>query len=286
MAFDTYERSQYHGRPVELYTFRLQGLVQRYVRGDAGVNIGGHDFYPGQISCTELRDTAERAKNEVTIRFDYLRDPNAPRKPSTQPLGALWHPYVPSSPVFVTIQAIHKGDSEEQLQNIWTGKAGQPKFSSTEMELLCVPSRADRKGWSGRARRLQRACPLAVYSQGFRMCNLPLEDWAVELTISDVDGLTIAAPEIERDDDIEWAGGMVEWEDDDGIVQTRTIRSNTALTITLDYGASSLAGLTGVTAWPGCPGNWDACEKRDNTDNYGGCFYMPGKSPFDGNRAV
>ena len=286
MAFDTYERSQYLGQPVELYTFRLQGLVQRYVRGDAGVNIGGHDFFPAQISSTEIMDTAERAKNEVTIRFDYHRNPNAPRKPTTQPLGDLWHPYVPSSPVFVTIQAIHKGDTEEQLQNVWTGKAGQPKFGSTAMELLCVPSRADRKGWAGRARRLQRACPLAVYSEGLRMCNLPLEDWAVELTISDVDGLTISAPEVTRGDDIAWDGGMVEWEDDAGVVQTRTIRSSTALAITLDYGAGSLAGLTSATAWPGCPGNWDACQKRGNTKNYGGCFYMPGKSPFDGNRAV
>lgn len=286
MAYDTFERSQYAGRPVELYTFQIQGVVYRFVRGAEGVNVGGNDFEPAQISSTEVRDTAERAKNNVTIRFDFMRDPTATRMPTTQALGRLWHPYVPSSPVFVTIQQIQHDDPDQQLRNVWTGRAGQPKMSKTGIELVCVPTRAERKAWVGRPRRLQRACPLAVYSQGNGMCNLPMADWAVELTVDDVTGLTVTADEVARSDGISWDGGMVQWTDDAGVVQTRTIKSSAGLSITLDYGAAGLAGVVSMTAWPGCPGNWSACEARANTDNYGGCFYMPGKDPFDGNRAL
>ena len=34
-------------------------------------------------------------------------------------------------------------------------------------------------------------------------------------------------------------------------------------------------------ALPGCPGNWAACEAFDNTVNYGGAIYKPGKNPTE-----
>lgn len=285
--FEFRELSRFLGRPVQLYVFARQSVTWRYTSADRDVTVGGHTYTaaPG-ITRSEIRETAERAKNKVTIKFPFLTDPDAVQLPATQALGLNWHPYPPSDPVSVTCLSYHADDPDAEVIVDWSGRVLQPKITGTMMELVCTPSRAARGAWVGGARRVQRSCDVPVYSQGLGMCNLNPDDWEVEVNVSNVDGLTITGDELERDDGIKWDGGFVQWERDDGIVETRTIRASSGLSITLDYGASSLQGITTLKAWPGCPHNWEACEKRNNTDNYGGCICLPVTNAFDGTRAV
>ena len=287
MDFNLRELSRFLGRPVQLFVFTRQTRVWRFTTADRDVPVGGHVYLSARgMSRSEVRETAEPAKNRVKIKVPFLTDPDAAEYPPTQALGLNWHPYPPSDPVYVTCLSYHAGDPDAELIVDWSGRVLQPKINGAMMELVCTPSRAARGAWVGGARRAQRACDVPVYSQGIGMCNLDPDDWEVEVTVTDVDGLTITAAEFERDDGIAWDGGLVQWTREDGIVETRTINASAGLSITLDYGASSLAGVTDLKAWPGCPHNWAACNLRDNTDNYGGCMCMPNKSAFDGTRAV
>ncbi|MBD9368862.1 phage BR0599 family protein [Xanthomonas sp. XNM01] len=284
MAFDLRELSRWFGKPIQLVTFARQGVAWRFCTADRPISAGGHDYLPEAITISEIRDTAERAKNNVTITLPYSLDPLADVLPATQALGDNWRPYVPSDEVRVVIMSLHHGDDE--VQTNWHGHVAQPKYKAASLELVCAPGRMSRGGWVGRAPRWSRPCELPVYSQGEGMCNLDPAAWAVPATLTDVDGLTLTAPEFERADGIAWPGGYIEWTRADGIVEMRTIKSAAGLTITLDYGASDLAAALNVVARPGCPHNWAGCTARANTDNYGGCMTMPGRSPFNGTRAV
>ena len=44
-----------------------------------------------------------------------------------------------------------------------------------------------------------------------------------------------------------------------------TIPSTSSSIVVLNSSASSLAGVTSVKAWPGCPHNWAGCLARANT---------------------
>ncbi|KAF1697996.1 hypothetical protein CSC62_07575 [Pseudoxanthomonas jiangsuensis] len=287
MGFNLRELSRFLGRPVQLFAFTRQNRVWRFTTADRDVTVGEHVYLsaPG-ISRTAIRESGERAKNNVTIKLPFLTDPGAIELPPTQDLGRNWLPYPPSDPVYVDCMTYHADDPDAEVIIDWTGKVLQPKCNGTLLELVCSPSRAAKGAWVGGAPRIQRACDRPVYSQGIGQCNLDPDAWEVEATVTDVDGLTLTAAEFERDDGIEWPGGFVQWERADGIVETRTIRAASGLTLTLDYGAADLGEVTSLKAWPGCPHNWAGCTARDNNKNYGGCLCMPGKSAFDGTRAV
>jgi len=285
--FKLRELSRFLGRPVQLVTFARQGVAWRYCTADRDITVGGHTYLSARgMTVSEIRDTAERAKNNVTITVPYLVDPSAPDMPVTQPLGDNWRPYVPSDEVRVVIMSMHHDDPDAEVQTNWHGHVAQPKFRDATLDLVCAPGRMARGGWVGRAPRWSRACEVPVYSQGEGMCNLDPGAWAVPATLTGVSGLTVTAPEFVRTDGIAWPGGYVEWTRDDGIVEMRTIKAASGQAITLDYGAADLEPGLEVIARPGCPHNWAGCSARNNTDNYGGCMTMPGKSPFNGFRAV
>jgi len=96
-------------------------------------------------------------------------------------------------------------------------------------------------------------------------------------------GLALVAVEFGYFPDGRLAGGYIEWERADGLMEYRTIKSHEGQTIVIDYGAADLAeGLT-VTAYPGCNQTWADCSYFENTGNFGGCKDMPVQNPYSGN---
>lgn len=274
--FETNEQSRWLGRPVRLFVFERQSQVWRYCNADRDLIIDGNTYYAAQIDRSEIKQTVERAKDKITIKMAYLRDPAAPAYPVTQTLGDNWFPYIPSSTVYVTCLAAHHGDAGQPAIE-WIGQVTQPKFTDAELELTCEPS-----GSASQARnqgaKWQRGCWKTVYSTGLRGCNLNPADFQVEGTLSGVSGLTLTATAFGTAP-FNLAGGALSWANDDGIIERRSIMSHDGNTITVLYGASDLAPGCDVVALPGCPRTWAACEARGNTINYGGAIYKPGKNP-------
>lgn len=100
-------------------------------------------------------------------------------------------------------------------------------------------------------------------------------------TIDEFDGLAVTIPELDGISGM--VGGFVRWETEDGFIERRTIRARTGNTLTLDYGATSLAEGLAVRVYDGCAHNWEACDSKGNTVNYGGVPYKPVKNPMSGN---
>lgn len=284
--FDFFEKSRWANRKQQLFEFALQDKAWRFTTGDTDkvLNAGTPDervFLATAISRTAVRESSERAQNNVTITMPYLADPNATDKPNTQDFGDLWRPFPPSGVVVVTCYAYHDDDPDQQIVVEWIGRVAQPRVTDTIMEFVCQPS-SNRAQYNGMGRRWQRGCDLVLYSTGLGMCNASLTDNAVPATLSGVTGLLFLTAGAFSASPKSLAGGFIEWTTADGVIERRSIMNHNGNTIEINYGAADLAPGLMLTAYPGCAHNWSACESFDNTDNYGGAIYMNSKNPFGG----
>lgn len=277
--FGAREIARFFGQPVHLFRFTLGPLSWRFTTASTPITLGDEVFVPTGISRSAVRETAERAKNQLTITMPCALDPAAHDPPPTQAFGAIWRPYPPSERVFVTCMAMHRGDDDAVVE--WMGHVVQPEFTDTQLKLTCDPTIARRRAKGG-GRRVQRACEVAVYGQGLGQCNLLKEAFAIPAVAASVSGLSVTAPELAAAP-LALDGGFVEWTLPNGLVERRTIMSQAGSTIELDYGAFALEPALAFIAYPGCPHTWAACEERENTDNYGGCLNLPSKNPWSGN---
>lgn len=275
MTFEAFETSRFGGRPVRLFVFQRQGLIWRYCAADRDLVIDGQTYLAAAIDRSEIQQTAERAKDDITITLPYLRDPGAALLPATQALGNNWHPYIPGDRVSVTCLAAHIGDTGAPAVE-WSGIVTQPRFTDTELKLICEPGPAIAKA-RNQGPKWQRGCWKTVYSTGLRGCNLALDAFDVADTLSAVAGLSVTAAAFATAP-LALDGGWLEWTSG-GLVERRSIMAHSGDTVTLLYGAAALAAGLAVTARPGCPRTWAACEARGNTINYGGSVYKPVKDP-------
>lgn len=279
MPFDVLERSRWRGRPTHLFIFQRQMQISRFANAERPIELGGQTFVAAGMTRSNLRDSTESLKNNITIRFPYLTlTPPDGVYPATQALGDIWRPFPPSDRIFVSCLAYHRGDSDAAIE--WTGRVIGPEFTDAECVLTCEPSNSTGRR-SGQQKRWQRACWKQLYSQGDGMCNVDQALHAVPATLTGVEGLTLRSPAFVLPTG-NLAGGMWVWTREDGLQDFRTIEAHAGDSIVVSYGATDLApGLAGE-AFPGCAHDWDACEDFDNTDNFGGAVYLPIKNPMGG----
>ncbi len=276
--FGLRELSRFFGEPIHLFRFTLGPLSWRFTTAAAVMTVGGEDYLPSSIARSAIRETAERAKNVLTITMPCALDPNAPEKPETQDFCNIWRPYPPAERVYVTCMALHHGDTDVAVE--WMGHVVQPEFTDTSLKLTCDGSIARHRARGG-GRRLQRACEVTVYGQGLGQCNLSKAAFAVPATATAASGISVTAPELAAAP-LPLDGGFIEWTLPSGLVERRTIMAHAGATIELDYGAAAFAPGLAFNAYPGCAHNWEACEARGNTDNYCGCIFLPSKNPWSG----
>lgn len=276
--FDTFELGRFTGRPVRLFRFERQGLVWRYCTAPQDLTIGGVTYLSAQIDRSEIRQTVERAKDKIQIKFAYLRDPHAPTYPATQPLGDNWHPYTPSDTIRVICLATHIGDTDPPAVE-WMGVVSQPEFGDVELTLTCEPGTAIAMALQ-QGPKWQVGCWKTVYSTGPRGCGLALDAFQVTATLTAVAGLTLTAAEF-ASAPLGLAGGWVEWTRADGLLERRSIMTHAGTSIGLLYGAADLAVGLAVVARPTCEQTWAACSARfpDPENHYGGAIYKPVKNP-------
>lgn len=284
--FETFELSRFLGRKRHLFAFALQNRTWCYSSAtQAAVVDAGQPtervYLPAAISRSKIVESPERKKNNITITMPYRLDPEAVDKPVTQSFGDIWRPYPPAGIVSVTCMAYHANDPDLETIVEWSGRVAQTKFSDTELELTCEPTSGN-STTTGNGGVWSRGCPLVLYSQGLGMCNVDPELHAFAATLTSVSGLTLKAAAFAASPK-DLAGGYIEWTSASGIVERRDIMAHTGDAIVVNYGARDLVPELQLVALPGCPHNWAGCEDFDNTDNYGGCMYLPVQNPFDGN---
>lgn len=284
--FDTLQQAFFGGAPVLLFRFQLQDAVWWFAQADDDVETaGGITWRASKISCDNIRQTRERSKDNLGIRFPYnrLQQTNPIEIPTTQGFGDLWHPYVPSDTITVMVLITHYGATDApKLQ--WSGEVGQPEYTDTQLQLTCTPGRsisqAKRQGAKS-----QRACWKRPYSTGLRGCNLDPDDFRIPGTVSARAGLQLtvpafaAAPLSLQQGSIEWPRTIEAHNGAIEIIERRTIVEHDGAMVRLLYGANELPDVVNVVGLPGCEGTRPACVARDNYINFGGLPFKPIRNP-------
>lgn len=276
--FDTYDQSRFLGRPIHLFVFTRGSLTYRFAGCDRDITVDGHTYTAAQIKRSEIKQTAEPAKDKLTVTLAYLRDPAAIAVPATQTLGDIWFPDTPTETVSIVCMAMHVGDTDPPAVE-WMGQVVQPRYTDVELELECEPTASIERAFN-QGPKWQRACWKTVYSTGIRGCNLAIDAYKVDATLSAVSGAVLTASAFATST-FNLNGGWIEWTGASGTRRATIIRHDGTEIAVLAGSAELVVGLS-VTVRPGCEQNWAACDARGNTVNYGGAIYKPIKNPMDG----
>ena len=200
---------------------------------------------------------------------------------------------------------------------LFMGRVTQPKFNDSEDTMMLVCSTGE--SYLNRTiltRKFQKTCPNSIYD---RWCGLKFEDWAFDVTVTAINGLTITftvnptqvkdaegnlvfeqIPVLdEQGQPVLDVNGQPTYTDGDPVMETKTyaagylnrglfkklgvytfIVGNTANTVTLYREHVGLNIGDVIQLAPGCDQSHKMChEKFNNATRYGGHPYMPSENP-------
>ncbi len=200
---------------------------------------------------------------------------------------------------------------------LFMGRVTQPKFNDSEDTMTLVCSTGE--SYLNRTiltRKFQKTCPNSIYD---RWCGLKFEDWAFDVTVTAINGLTITFtvnPTQVKDAEgnlvfeqipvldelgqpVLDVNGQPTYTDGDPVMETKTyaagylnrglfkkigvytfIVGNTSNSVTLYREHVGLKVGDVIQLAPGCDQSHKMChEKFNNAARYGGHPYMPSENP-------
>jgi uncharacterized phage protein (TIGR02218 family) len=269
MTFEGIELSPESGAPIELYEFTVYDVIYRYASGSTDYLLGPVTYAAMTISHTEIEDSDELAKEDMTITV-----------PRDFPINEFFRVAPPSDVILLTVFEVHRTDTDQEAVAIWTGRVLNCESKGVSADLSCenVYTSIQRNG-------LQRQycpdCPLELYAFP---CNAPIEDFQIDVTLSTVSGLVLTAGAFGGYDDGRFAGGFITWQRVPGQIEKRAIKAHVGTQIQLTHPIVDLPADAEIKAAPGCKHNPDDCTNFfANYDNYGGYPDMTTTNPFGTN---
>lgn len=267
MSYDFVESSNHSAAPAALYSFSIGSTEWLYTNVDEEIVVDGKTYVPLAISDSGQVQSGDIRNDDMTVTI-----------PKSTPLVELFKGTPPSEGVWLTLRRQNQGEPDAPV--VWVGWISNVKIvSAGAAEVVCrmLTSTLDRNGlrlsWS-------RGCPHALYDTG---CRVNKDLHATDVEIESLTGTSLASADLEPLADGYLAGGFIEWELFDGVMERRAIESNADGALVLLGTTDGLEAGNIVTVYPGCDRTTSTCEtKFNNLLNYGGFPHMPGKSPFDG----
>jgi uncharacterized phage protein (TIGR02218 family) len=264
MSFNALEQIGSGSQPYELYLFQATGIFYALTSADESITYLGNQFVPTTISRSESEQSNEVVSGQLKI---YL--------PTSHPLAKLLLPYLPTSPIAVTIYGSHYSDTETVV--LFTGTIASARFTD-QCELVCNSDQYT----------LQRKIPQQLYQApcshifGDVGCGIDLNDHTYPGTIATIDStgtvLTVTGFASLPDP---LKGGYLKRGND-----VRMIVANSGTSVTL---LSPIAGLQvgdSVDGIAGCPLTFAGCSHYKNTFNFLGFDLIPTINPFDGSASI
>lgn len=278
MSYDAQEISVQDGAPIELYTFAQDtsewfftssGQDYRDETEISSVNSDGNLYESASITRTPIAATEEEARNRLRLTV-----------PRTFAVAELLRVAPPSDAITVIVRRVHRGDTANPV-TVWVGRVLSCVFQGAAAELDCEPITVS-LGRTGLRRLYGKSCPFALYGQG---CGLDKPDFDHATTVSSVSGLVLTVASV--DGAYTYAGGFVEWVNDDGNTERRFITAATGTALTLMMPFQGIAASDAVTIYPGCDHTLATCDTTfANAANYGGFAWFPSRNPFAGTPVV
>jgi len=263
MSYDALEKSTADGQPWEIYLFRTEGVTFRITSADQTISYLGQDYEPATIHRTELEHTNEVVSGQIKVSI-----------PPAHPLAQLFVPYMPPTPMSLTIWGGHYGDAEVVV--VFKGQISSAAFGD-ECEFTC----------SSALYLMQRMIPKKLQQSncahvfGDVRCGINLELFTTFGAIAAVNaaGDQVTVPEFAGLAHSLKAGYFVRGSD------ARMIVDHTGDVVTLLAPIPGLQVGEVVSGVAGCQHTYPACQGYANTANFLGFDLIPITNPFDGSVA-
>lgn len=271
MTYQSREISVQDAAPVEVYEFARNDVVWRYTSAEQDFAVDSDEYYTtANIRRSAIESNMEQARNALKLTV-----------PRTFPIALLFRDSPPTDVISVTVRRFHRGEQEdiENIAVIWIGRVLGVTFNGPTAELGCEPVSFSLKR-QGLRRLYQKPCPHVLYDQS--TCKVVKESFAHNTSMIVINGVTVQVASLAA---LPYAGGFIQYEDEDGNFERRFIRSFSGTTLTINYPFYGIEGSDGtlVTVFPGCDHTTSTCDTvYDNILNYGGFPFFTTKNPFDG----
>lgn len=256
----TAESSTQDGQPIECFKFVYGNTTYAYTSSRFDVSL---TVTNGELTSTEkytadhikrgnIKPSSQGDSSSVSVTVD-----------KDNAVAALFKGSPPSDKVLVTIIRLHEQD-HAAYDKVFTGEVIQAAFQDSECELT-----VKMENWL--TRKLpnfmrQFFCCNIIYDAS---CRLDKADYAKEIYVDGVNGLTITAADLEGSADDYYAGGLLYYGND-----VRMISANAGKTLTLRYPFPTTP-MGKVTVYPGCDQRFRTCALRfNNVENFTGCPYV------------
>lgn len=267
MSFTSLEASQSDSEPIELYEFSYLNTTQFFNSGAIPITINSTVYAPTQISRTEITDSGEIGKNQITLTC-----------PDQFPISALFGAGPPDDIVTVTIKRVQAGalDSSNTVI-IWLGRILSVNWPPLRSEITC-----ENVFTALRAAGLHRVytinCPFTLYGE---QCGAIIAAFTEVHTIDIQVGNVLTGSTLNDQTDGWWAGGKLTWEYSPGLFAKRGIKNHVGTQIEITFALPNFPLGTAVNVSAGCDHTFPTCtSKFGQTLNYGGFPFMTQKNPW------
>lgn len=273
MAFNSYEVSTEDGRPIIFYRFTLGATVWRYCTADEDLTVAADTWKAAPISDSGVKQTGQSMSDTMTI--------DAPDRIGP---AAVFGSSPPGQTMTLEILRSHEGQTD--LQVTYVGEVIQCNTPLPGKAVFSVQALSATMKRTGLRMTWQRTCPHVLYDQ--LTCRASKAANSTNATIVSVSAFQVVVTTGSQPNNIlyfsaaAFSGGFMQWSDDVQGTRTLTIEAQNGTTLTMFDDTTDLYPGLSVTLFKGCNRTTSACSALGNLDNYGGCPWMPGKSPFDG----
>lgn len=268
MGFINREKSDFDGKPMEMYRFVMGEQIWLFTSSDHEIDVVDDTYKPTFISRGKIVRTGDIRKSslDITVAAD-------------NPVALLYrNPWLIKN-MLVTIFRRHYEDSESSV--IWLGRIVTCKWSDGKA-VLASDSIFTLYGRAGLRRVFQVGCPHILYKTGRGECNVDKDAFLFEGVTSGVDGNILTVSGASAHPDGYFTGGSCKAGDNEMM-----IAGHSGSTITLLDALEGLVSGQNVQLWPGCDRTTFTCINTfNNIPNYGGMPDLPYKNPFSGDAIV
>lgn len=265
MSFLSLEQSQDDSAPIELYEFSWLGQTLYYTTADADTVVGSQTYTAMQLARSEISDTGEIGKNQLTITA-----------PDQFAVSALFGAGPPDDIVTLTIKRVQFGDITD-VQVIWLGRILSVNWPPLRSELTC-----ENVFTALRAAGLHRVytinCPYSLYGT---QCGVDIGLFTEPHTIDIQVGNVLTGSTLNGHVDGWWAGGKLTWEYQPGVFAKRGIKNHVGTQIEITFAMPNFPLGTSVNVSAGCDHTFPTCISKFGAQaNYGGFPFMTQKNPW------
>jgi hypothetical protein len=283
MTFAAYEKSRQKGRPVNLFYVKYgdsPGSYLAYTDAEQAITKNGIKYMPLAIDRGKIAVSGKLDKAALEVRATL-----------NTPMAELFRVYPPASVVNITVMQGHVNDPDAQFLVVWTGRVISAKRTDNELVLTCEPISTTLKRIALR-RHYQYSCMHVLYGSE---CRANKAAATTHQTVMGTVNNTVTLPAGWASDDfaLKYIGGMIEWTNSAGDLESRTIlRVVNTNTVLVTGFIRDLKVGDPIDVILGCNHGFymnadkndldvktDCYYLHDNIHNYGGCPWIPTKNP-------